>query len=121
MFEDVITYCPCIKTLRIELTLNGQVDEDGKPTLSLTKTPVIHSKPDGRTLALIRLVDSKDRDTLYRLESLEVLGAYDEVFSDPVKLEKYDSVYDRTPKEEIDPETGEIIINTPPDKFCVFA
>ncbi|MET4817748.1 hypothetical protein [Endozoicomonas lisbonensis] len=60
------------------------------------------------------------RDTLASLEHLEVLGTYEQVFSDPGKLKKYNSVYDRTPQEIICPETGEVSLYIPPDKFCVF-
>lgn len=42
---------------------------------------------------------------------------YEEVFNDPEKLEKYDSVYDRSPKEYFDEELNENVSYSPPDRF----
>ena len=55
------------------------------------------------------------------LDSLQVLGTYEEIFADPDKLALYDSVYDRTEKTTVDPETGEVSTFKPPDKIGVFA
>ena len=46
---------------------------------------------------------------------------YDQIFNDPVKLAKYDSVYDRTPREYTDEETGETHTISKPDWFGVMA
>ncbi|MDL4862783.1 hypothetical protein NPJ88_010590 [Halomonas elongata] len=47
-------------------------------------------------------------------------AVYGQVFDDPDKLAKYDSVYDRTPREVPDGEGGTITY-TPPDRFGVVA
>lgn len=45
---------------------------------------------------------------------------YDQLFADLDATTKYDSVYDRTPR-EVDDGEGETITITPPDKFGVMA
>ncbi|CBV44052.1 hypothetical protein [Halomonas elongata] len=47
-------------------------------------------------------------------------AVYGQVFDDPDKLAKYDSVYDRTPR-EVDDGQGGVITVTPPDRFGVVA
>ena len=44
---------------------------------------------------------------------------YQQIFDDPDKLEVYDRIYDRTPYSYEDPETGESITVTPPERFGV--
>ncbi|MET4817749.1 hypothetical protein [Endozoicomonas lisbonensis] len=48
MYEDVVTFCPDLDTFRIELTVHDHVDEEGKPELSLTKTPGTEKTRQGR-------------------------------------------------------------------------
>lgn len=48
-------------------------------------------------------------------------AVYGEVFADPDKAAKYDSVYDRSPRSYLDEETGEEITVSPPERFGVLA
>jgi len=116
---DIITYVPDSKALVLELQekFPGLVSDEGK--FLVDKTPTVRNAA-GESLALIR-----GDDTLLtvgeQLESLQMLGTYEDIFNTPELLAIYDSVYDRTPKTFTDPDTGEEITITPPEKFGVFA
>lgn len=124
---DIITYVQDSQALIAELQekfpeLVSKPDLDnGDPggKFLVTKTPTVRNAA-GESLSLVRGDDAL-LDVATQLENLTALGTYEEVFNDPDLLAIYDRVYDRTPKTFTDPETGEQITYTPPDKFGVFA
>ena len=119
--KDVITYCADLDALRKELTsLNRTTEavegETPTPVLNVMKTPVMEK--DGHSLSLVRIMNAEDEEALH-LNSIEVLGTYDEVFADPEKMAKYESVYSTQPYEVAD-EDGKKHNVEPPKKFGVF-
>jgi len=124
---DIITYVQDSKALIAELQekfpdLVSQPDPEtgeGGGKFLVDKTPTVRNAA-GESLALIR-----GDDTLLtvgeQLESLQMLGTYEDVFNTPELLAVYDSVYDRTPKTYTDPDNGQEATYTPPEKFGVFA
>lgn len=72
-----------------------------------------------RSLSMVRRMTDQDLLDLESIQALQVLGTYEQVFSIPSLLAKYDSVYDRSPVTyTID---GIDHTHTPPDKIGVFA
>jgi len=85
----------------------------------VTKIPTVKHSSGTKSLSLVRCINDQELTDLSSLTHLQVLGTYDEVFSDPIKLAKYDSVYDRSSVTiEMD---GVEYTHTPPDKIGVFA
>ncbi len=123
MFTDLISYCDNIKTLQSELTKVKAVDEDNNPVFPLhDKTPVQNrNSPKTITLVRVRNTDTESMSLLKSFKAIEILGTYDEVFSDPEKYAKYSAAYPHEPYTIQDEETGEEITITPPKKFGVFA
>lgn len=115
---DIITYVPDSTALITELQekFPDLVSEEGK--FLVDKTPTVRNTA-GESLALIR-GDDVLLTVGEQLESLVMLGTYDDVFGTPELLAIYDSVYDRTPKTFTD-EKGVEQTYTPPAKFGVFA
>jgi len=123
---DIITYVPDSKALITELQekfpdLVSQPDTEtgeGGGEFLATKTPTVKNK-SGESLALIR-----GDDTLLakfeQLDSLVMLGTYEDVFGTTELLVVYDTVYDRTPIVYTDEEDVEQTY-TPSAKFGVFA
>lgn len=115
---DIITYVPDSTALVAELQekFPDLIFEDGK--FLVTKTPTVRNA-QGESLALIR-----DDDALIeigeQLDSLVMLGTYDDVFADPALREIYDRVYDQTPITWTD-ENGVEHSQPKPEKFGVFA
>ena len=118
--KDVITYCENIPAMVAEIAekFPERLSEDGK--FLVTKIPTVVVRSAGKSLCLVRCLDDQEYADLDSLENLEVLGTYEEVFSDPEKLAKYDSVYDRSPRILHD-DKGSQYTYTPPDKIGVFA
>ena len=117
---DIITYCDdteaLINELKIKFPLFINTKDDDNPVFCIDKTPTVRN--GNETLALIRIDESLYED-LASLESLRVLGTYDEVFADPDKKAIYDQVYVREYtylNENGDEQTG-----MKPEKFGVFA
>jgi hypothetical protein len=83
----------------------------------VTKIPT--RKNGLKSLCLVRCRTDQDVTDLQTIQAIQVLGTYDEVFSDTGKLAQYDSVYDRSPVTyTID---GIDYTHTPPDYIGVFA
>ena len=116
---DIVTYVQDSKALIAELQekFPDLVSEEGE--FLVDKTPTVRNAA-GESLALVRGDDAL-LAVGEQLESLQMLGTYEDIFNTPELLAIYDSVYDRTPKTFTDPETGEEITITPPEKFGVFA
>ena len=116
---DIITYVQDSKALIAELQekFPNLVSEEGK--FLVDKTPTVRNAA-GESLALVRGDDAL-LAVGEQLESLQMLGTYEDIFNTSELLAIYDSVYDRTSKTFTDPETGEEITITPPEKFGVFA
>lgn len=118
---DLITYCLDPTELIIEVSSKFPERITEENGYNVCKTPVQYSVPPSTaTLALVRCIAEQEEADLRSLVSLEVLGTYDEVFADPVKLAKYDSVYSREPYTYTD-ELGTEQTVTPPQYFGVFA
>lgn len=97
--NDILTYCPDTTALVAELQEKFPdriyVDEDtGEVSYIVTKTPTIRN--GNETLSLVRVSDS-DLADMQSLDSLSVLGTYEEVFADPFLKDTYNRVYPRTP------------------------
>ena len=82
-------------------------------------TPEVINK-DGEGMFLARDTEETFNQISSKISSGTILGSYDEVFTDTAKKITYDRIYPRDPIEFIDPETGETITYTPPEKFGVF-
>lgn len=109
-------------------------DEDGNITMTpnviaFARTPAVVN--GDKLLVYCRFTD--DQATQWRgTPGVEVLAeapyqgretgnvVYDQLFTDEDATAKYDSVYDRTPREVDDGEGGTMTV-TPPDKFGVMA
>lgn len=109
-------------------------DEEGNMTLppvvtGFARTPAVVN--GDALLAYMRLTDEQ-ADTWRQTPGVEILAeapcqgkgtsdaVYSALFADAEATAKYDSVYDRTPREVDDGEGGTITV-TPPDKFGVMA
>lgn len=78
---------------------------------------------DGSETLVAMYVDrevDQDYQDMLAMESINILGTYDEIFADVAKTAIYDRVYDQTPI-DIDDGEGNIITHTPSRKFVVFA
>ena len=119
-YKDVVTYVEDVSIFVIEITekFPERLSEDGK--FLVTKIPTVKHTSGTKSLCLVRCMTEQELTDLSSLTSLEVLGTYDEVFADPIKLAKYDSIYDRTPYTYTD-EEGNGYEVTPPDYIGVFA
>jgi len=73
------------------------------------------------TLVAIYVDPELDQDYLDMdaMDSVNILGTYEEIFADPAKTEIYDRVYDQTPI-EIDDGEGMVSTYTPSRKFVIF-
>lgn len=115
---DIITYVANSDILKTELQnkFPELLSDDGE--FLVNKTPTIRNAA-GETLALVR-----GDETLIaigeQLDSLVLLGTYEDVFNTLELKEIYDRIYDQTPKTFIDAEGIEQTY-TPPAKFGVFA
>ena len=118
--KDIVTYCPDLEALKTELVDLDSVDEEGNGNLPLTRTPIQYAANGSQSLALCRFMDDSKIVELAKLNNLEVLGTYEEIFSDSEKLAKYTNVYSIDPVTITD-ENGEEVVYQPPKKFGVFA
>lgn len=137
-FTDAIIYVEKFSELVTYLDTNAPDalarDEDN----NLVMPPVVQgfartpARVNGdKLLAYMRLTEEQ-AETWFGTPGVEVLAqapyqgngtgnvVYEALFADPDATAKYDSVYDRTPKEVDDGEGGTMTI-TPPDKFGVMA
>ncbi len=93
---DIITYCIDTAALVAELQekLPDLIDikDPENPNFCVDKTPTVRN--GNKTLALL-LVDDNQLTELETLDSLQILGTFEEVFEDPEKKAIYDSVYIR--------------------------
>ena len=123
-FYDVITYCEDTEALVQEVMEKYPkkifIDEKtGNVTFAIDKTPTVRN--GNKTLTLVRC-PSAIYDMLASLESIEILGTYEDVFADEEKHAKYKEVYPYdVPIKYTDPETGEEVEYYRPQKFGVFA
>lgn len=125
-------------------TLVGHLDTHAPGTLArdednkLVMPPVVTGFPrtpavvNGDSLMAYMRLTEEQADTWRETPGVEVLAqapyqgketgnvVYDQLFANPDATAKYDSVYDRTPKEVDDGEGGTFTM-TPPDKFGVMA
>ncbi|SEN16943.1 hypothetical protein [Halomonas caseinilytica] len=107
---------------------NGAIAQPPVVT-GFTRTPAV--KSGDAVMAYVRLRD-EEASRWRGMPGVEVLAeaeytgkgtadaVYAQVFDDPECLAKYDSVYDRTPREVPDGEGGTITC-TPPDRFGIIA
>jgi len=100
-------------------TLVGKDEETGEYYLKYPSTPTV-SNEAGETMWLVMASDGQVGQ-FARLKSTTNLGAYTAVLNSPPKRAVYDRIYDQTPYEIEDPEGGDPIMVTPPEKFGVFA
>jgi len=121
--QDILVFCPDTGALVTELLekyperllINDEALEN--PQFIIDKTPTVRSGAE--TLALVR-ADDVVLAMLEALDTVTVLGTYDEVWADPALKAVYDRVYPRTPVTWID-EDGIEQTHTPPEKIGVFA
>lgn len=119
--RDLITYCPDPALLIPEVAAKFPERLTEENGYNVVKTPVQYSAPPNKaTLALVRCLSEQDEAELRSLVNLEVLGTYEEVFADPVKRAKYESVYSLAPVEVIG-EDGQTYTYIPPERFGEFA
>ncbi len=113
---DLITYCNNTDDLIAELELKfpQYVNVENKQFL-IDKTPTIRF--ENETMSLVRVNDSY---IINDLESLQVLGTFEQVFADPQKKEIYDRLYPRTPEVWLDENEVEHTY-IPPEEFGKFA
>ena len=121
MFKDLLTYCPNIMALRLELVECGFVDDNGEPVFPLENKTPTQNRNKPVTASLVRCLSDSDVELLNSFESLEVLGTKEEVDADPEKTAKYESAYSREPVVYVDSETGERFTHTPPKWHGAFA
>jgi len=119
---DIITHCTDTAALVAELQEKFpdriNIDDPENPSFLIGKAP--GTKRNGNeTLCLCR-VNPQDYLDIESLETITILGTYDEVFADPEKQAIYDRVYDQTPV-EVDDGMGGTITYTPSRKFVVIA
>lgn len=138
--NDVILYIPDFQTLVGYLDANHpemlQRDEDGNMAMppvvtGFARTPAVIG-PDGNSLMVYARLREEQVTQWSDMPHIEVLAearyqggdtgdiVYERLFADTEAAAKYDSVYDRTPKEVDDGEGGKITV-TPPVKFGVMA
>ncbi|OBX37012.1 hypothetical protein A8U91_01360 [Halomonas elongata] len=97
--------------------------------VNLAHTPLI--RQGGAAMTYVRLREHqvgawRGLSSVEMLAEAEYVGegtadaVYAQVFDDPERLAKYDSVYDRTPREVPDGQGGTITC-TPPDRFGIIA
>jgi len=95
-FIDKITYSPDTSLIIPEVELKFPeyiiIDEDGNKTLPIIGTPLIKNGKASLSYTRDR-VNGNVYKVLSQLDSLEVLGSYEEVFADEEKHDKYKSVY----------------------------
>jgi hypothetical protein len=114
--KDVIVFSADRTRIAAEMRSKFPRKIDDDNNLTIDKTP---TKRNGiKSLSLLRVVSQKDLDDLGTITAWEILGTYEEMFRDPIKEGKYDSVYDRTPREVI--IDGKPVTITPPDKIGEF-
>ena len=123
MFYDIITYCEDTKVLVQELQEKYpdriyKNEQTGEYSFIVNKTPTVRN--GNKALCLLRLTP-EEYEMIQNTQSLEILGTYDEIFTDEFKLTKYKTVWDyKTPIKYIDSETGEEKQYYKPQKFAVF-
>ena len=121
-YTDILTYCPDTDVLVAELLekfpTRIDMEDPENPTFIINKS--MSTKRNGsETVTLIRAF-TQDMTDLESMDSLTILGTYEQVFADPDKRAIYDRVYPQTPV-EIDDGEGGVSVYTPPEKFVVFA
>lgn len=128
---DAIIYVPDFPSLVTELDANHPEmlsrDEDGNLTdppvvVSFARTPAVIN--GNKMLTYARLTDEK-ADEYRSVENMEILAealfegkgtgevVYQKIKDDPEKLDKYNSVYDHSPREVDDGEGGTMTIESP--------
>ena len=120
-YTDVLIYCPDTPTLVAEVLekfpTRMDMEDPENPKFLIDKSNMtIRNGAESLTLGRINPTDMTDLQTL---DSIQVLGTYDQVFADPALRAIYDRVYDQTPVEMDDGEGG-VSTYTPSEKFVVF-
>lgn len=137
--KDMILYVPSFTTLVAHLdehhpdmlirTESGAVQQPPVIT-GFARTP---ARVNGDKVMVYARFRDHEVDEWYGMEGVEILGeadyigrgttaaVYDQVFSNPEALAKYDSVYDYTPYEVTDEYTGETYTVNPPKWFGAMA
>jgi len=120
---DIITYCEdtqaLIQELKEKYPNRIYKDENSDDyTFIVNKTPTIRN--GNKTLSLLRVTE-EEYEMIQNLDSLEILGTYDEIFNNEEKLSKYKSVWDYETPIEYTEEDGTVRQYYRPKKFGVFA
>jgi len=120
---DIVTYCENTQALIQELKEKYPdriyKDENSDDyTFIVNKTPTIRN--GNKTLSLLRVTE-EEYEMIQNLDSLEILGTYDEIFNNEEKLSKYKSVWDYETPIEYTEEDGTVRQYYRPKKFGVFA
>lgn len=109
---DVVTYCKDTDLLVAEIAekfpnrLNNE--NPNSPKFVIQKSPTVRN--GNETLALVR-VTVKSLAILNKLENLQVLGTYADIFSDADKLEIYNRIYPQSiikVPDPADPENSQV-------------
>ena len=125
--RDVIVYCrdtaALVAELREQLPERLSEEDEGNPVFILDKTPTVRNGDETLSLVRCRDGDPGEPDTEVQLNSLEsvtVLGTWEEVKADPTKKAIYDRVYPRTPIVWTDDDSVEHT-TIPPEEIGRFA
>ncbi|OED34501.1 hypothetical protein AB832_07330 [Flavobacteriaceae bacterium (ex Bugula neritina AB1)] len=120
--KEKILHCTDKSKLNQELIDAGfyHEDESGKYAYIPVDSVGVEVKKGNESL-ICSLIVEDDENLLSAITSINVLGTYEEIFSDESKIAVYSSIYDTSEKIFIDEETGAEIKYTPPKKFAVFA
>ena len=122
--KQKILHCSNTENLQNQLIEAGYYHQyndgrDNEPYLPVEAEGMSVNKDNQRLTCV--LLNTSQEAQINKIESLTILGTYPEIFDNPEKLKIYDSIYDRSEKTEIDPETKEEVTHKPPDKFSEFA
>lgn len=121
MTKDVLVFCPDTAALVSEVAEKFperlDLEDPNSPRFLVDKTPTVRN--GNETISLVRADDGLLAE-LQALDSVTVLGTYDEVEADPDLKAVHDRVYPRTERVWTDDE-GRERTTIPPERIGAFA
>lgn len=112
---DIVTYCSDTSILVEELKEKFPQLLTSTGEFNIEKTPTIRNGDE--TLALVR---TNNLELLEQLDSLIVLGTFEDIKADPEKLEAYDRIYPREPITYLSEDQQTVLTYEPPFEFAKF-